>query len=96
MMIVFDAAKAPTRGAFDHYMDKLKAIKPISWAKLMAIPHETWANYACRENTTWNQTTSNISESTNNMIGKEVNKFTHAGHVAAMYFLVSDDAPHLI
>jgi len=32
----------------------------------------TWANYACRDNTIWDQVTSNMAESVNNMVGHEV------------------------
>ena len=72
MMIAYDASKAPTQSTFLYYMDKLNEVKQASWRELNAKPHTLWANYADRGNMTWNQSTSNMSESVNNMIGAEV------------------------
>ena len=71
-MLAYEASKAPTESAFNICMDKLKATKEASWKGLNAKPHRLWANYADRGNKTWNQSTSNMSETINNMIGAEV------------------------
>ena len=65
-------SKAPTEGIFNKYMADLKEIKPVSDEALNKKPHNLWANYADRGNMTWNQSTSNFSESTNSMLGVEV------------------------
>lgn len=69
---VYQAAKAPTKATFDHHMKAVSKLNPKAADKLNETPHDTWANYACRDNVIWDQTTSNISESVNAMIGKEV------------------------
>ena len=72
MVPAYEASKAPTKSLFCASMDKLKANKEASWKGLNDTPHELWANYADRGNMTWNQSTSNISETVNSMIGAEV------------------------
>ena len=71
-MLVYEASKAPTKSFFLASMDKLKANKEASWKGLNDTPHKLWANYADRRNMTWNQSTSNMSETVNSMIGAEV------------------------
>lgn len=41
-------------------------------AKVLTIQQDTWANYTCRGNLTWNQVISNSSALVNNMTGAEV------------------------
>lgn len=69
---VYQAAKAATSSAFEHYMQRVKGLNENAYTRLHAIPHSTWANYACRPNAIWDQTTSNMAESVNNMIGAKV------------------------
>jgi len=69
---VYRAAKAATEGLFKHHMNEVKKLNDTAYNKLVATPHNTWANYACRKNVIWDQTTSNTAESTNHMIGEEV------------------------
>lgn len=69
---MYQAAKAATEGLFNHHMNAVKNLNVAAYDKLMATPHNTWANYACRKNVIWDQTTSNMAESVNNMIGTEV------------------------
>ena len=74
-MLAYEASKAPTDNLFRASMDKLKANKETSWKALNDKPHKLWANYADRGNMTWNQSTSNMSETVNNMIGTEVRSY---------------------
>ena len=73
MRHIFSAARARSSSSFDYYMDKVKLLKPVSHASMMKNPPTLWANYACRDNVIWDQVTTNMSESANNMIGDEVN-----------------------
>ena len=73
MRHIFSAARAPSSSFFDYYMDKVKLLKPASHASIMKNPPTLWANYACSDNLIWDQVTTNMSESANNMIGDEVN-----------------------
>lgn len=70
--LCYEMSKAPTEGIFNKYMADLKEIKPVTAEALNKKPHKLWANYADRGNMTWNQSTSNFSESTNSMLGAEV------------------------
>ena len=72
MVLAYEASKAPTESLFRASMDKLKANKEASWKGLNDTPHKLWANYADRRNMRWNQSTSNMSETVNSMIGAEV------------------------
>lgn len=56
-------------------MEEWKKINGKAYDKLVGTPHQSWANYAGRDNVIWDQTTSNMGESLNNMIGAEVNKY---------------------
>ena len=73
MRHIFSAARAPSSSSFDYYMDQVKLLKPASHASMMKNPPYLWVNYACRDNVIWDQVTTNMSESANNMIGDEVN-----------------------
>lgn len=66
--LVFEAARADNERTFEEIMDKVKRLKPESYAKMMAYERTWWANYACRDNVTWDQVTSNFSESANVML----------------------------
>lgn len=55
-------------------MLEVQKINEKAYDKLVGTPPDSWANYACRKNTIWDQTTSNMAESLNNMIGAEVTK----------------------
>ena len=72
MVLAYEASKALAESRFRASMDKLKANKEASWKGLDDTPHKLWANYADRRNMTWNQSTSNLSETVNSMIGAEV------------------------
>lgn len=69
---VYQGAKAPTEATFLYHVGEVNKLNPAAAEKLLSIPHNTWANYACRDNVIWDQVTSNMSESVNNMIGHEV------------------------
>lgn len=69
---MYKAAKAATKALFDHHMNEVKNLNPAAFKKLNDTPHNTWANYACKNNVIWDQTTSNFSESLNKLIGEEV------------------------
>ena len=85
MRHIFNAARAPTLASFEFYMDQMKVLKPASYASMMRNPPALWANYACRDNVIWDQATTNMSESANNMVGDEVN----AGFVACVSCAIS-------
>ena len=72
MVLAYEASKAPTESLFCPSMNKLKANKEASWKGLNDTPHKLWANYADRGDMTWNQSTSNMSETVISMIGAEV------------------------
>jgi len=65
-------ARKPTKAAFEYHMGEVEKLNPGAAQKLRSIPPNTWANYACRDNTIWDQVTSNMAESVNNMVGHEV------------------------
>jgi len=69
---VYQMARKPTKAAFEYHMGEVEKLNPGAAQKLRSIPHNTWANYACRDNTIWDQVTSNMAESVNNMVGHEV------------------------
>lgn len=69
---MYQAAKAPTKATFEYHMAKVKSLNDKAHDKLLATPLNTWANHECRDNVIWDQVTSNMSESVNNMIGSEV------------------------
>ena len=71
-MLCYDMSKAPTKRVFDRSMNKLKDIKPASAEALDKKPHQLWTNYADRGNMTWDQSTTNVAESTNSMLGAQV------------------------
>ncbi|CAB1096279.1 unnamed protein product [Ectocarpus sp. CCAP 1310/34] len=52
-------------------MNEVQNLNPAAFKKLNDTPHNTWANYACKNNVIWDQTTSNFSESLNKLIGEE-------------------------
>ena len=71
-MLAYEASKALTESLFRASMVKLKANKEASWTGLNDSPRKLWASYADRGNMTWNQYTSNMSETVNSMIGVKV------------------------
>lgn len=72
---MYNAAKAGNKVTFDQHMEPMKGINETAYSKLLGTPHEAWANYAGRNNVIWDQTTSNFSESLNNMIGDVVSNY---------------------
>lgn len=70
---IFNAAKAPTRSAFDREMATVKERKPASFEAIMKIPLEKWTNHASSQDTViLDQVTSNLAEATMNMVGAQV------------------------
>eukprot|EP00904_Undaria_pinnatifida_P008857 jgi/Undpi1/5100/HiC_scaffold_19.g08452.m1 len=68
---VYQAAKAATHDTFKLHMQQVRNLNEKAHERLNKTPHGTWANYACRKNVIWDQTTSNMAESVNNVIGAE-------------------------
>ena len=69
---MYQMARKPTKAAFEYHMGEVEKLNAGAAEKLRSIPPNTWANYACRDNTIWNQVTSNMAESVNNMVGPVV------------------------
>ena len=69
---MYQAAQAATKALFDHHMNEVEKLNPKAFIELNKREHNTWANYACRKNVIWEQSTSNMAESTNALVGEEV------------------------
>ena len=69
---VFNAAKAPLEATCNYFLDKVKVNQPDGYQKLMQIDVKLWAYYARRNNRVWDQVTTNMVETSNNMIGAAV------------------------
>ena len=72
MVLAYEASKAQTESLFRASLGKLKANKEASWKGLNDSPHKLWASYADCGNMTWNQPSSNMSETVISMIGVKV------------------------
>ena len=70
MVLVYEASKAQTESLFRASIGK--ANKETSWKGLNDSPRKLWASYADRGNMTWNQPSSNMSETVISMIGIKV------------------------
>ncbi|CAN0082506.1 unnamed protein product, partial [Sphacelaria rigidula] len=66
---IFNAARAPTEASSTYLLDKVKADKPQAYEKWMRIDPTLWAYHTRRDNRVWDQITTNMVESCNNMIG---------------------------
>lgn len=71
-MLCYEISKAPTERLFRRKMNELKSTKPAAVEALEKYPHRLWADYADRGNITWNQSATNFSDSTNNMLEAQV------------------------
>lgn len=69
---MYEAAKAPHKAGCEQQLQKIKELNKVAGDKIASIPRDTWAMYATRDNKVWDQTTSNMSESTNHAIGEQV------------------------
>ncbi|CAN0440044.1 unnamed protein product, partial [Ascophyllum nodosum] len=65
---VYQGAKAATEPLFKLHMEEVKKLNQRAYDHLIKTPHDTWVNYACRNNVIWDQATSNMAELVNNMI----------------------------
>lgn len=73
---VYLAAKAPTEKLFEALLQPLKRDIPKAYDQLMTIPRELWTHHKTNaDHVVFDQVTSNLAESTINMIGKEVRGF---------------------
>ena len=68
----YAAARATDKRTCESYLDKIKKLNPVAGKKMADAPRHEWAIYATRGNVVWDQVTSNMSESTNNLMGAEV------------------------
>lgn len=69
---IFNAARAPSKNACDYYLNKVKANNPPAYEKWMEVDPKLWAYYTRRNNRVWDQVTTNMAETSNNMIGAAV------------------------
>ena len=67
----YQAARAVNKASCEFWVNKIKGLNAAAGQKLADTPHNTWVMYASRGNCVWDQVTSNISETTNSMIGAE-------------------------
>lgn len=71
---VYNAARAPTRAAFDSYMKRVSEQKPATFNHLMTVlPMKDWTHHACKQDTRiGDSVTSNNAESLISSVGEEV------------------------
>ena len=70
---IYNAAKAPTKELFNELLKHFQAEKPKEYSTLMGIPIESWTHHATPgHHVVLDQVTSNLAESTMNMIGQKV------------------------
>lgn len=73
-MLFYEAARAPDKATCEENLNKIKDLNPVAGKKISDAPRHEWAMYATRGNTVGDQVTSNISESTNAMMGADVSR----------------------
>lgn len=70
---VFNAARAPSRPAFDSFLRRVKNEKRAVYDHLMTLDTRLWTHHDCAQHTRIGDTvTSNDAESTISQIGAEV------------------------